>query len=74
MSNKGWKRKREAVAFELNPPRCINCTHYEPPMFGVPGKVAYLPARCEQGGFTVLPHSICDQWTGRAGETLEATP
>lgn len=74
MSSKPSTRaKRKAVGFEFNPPRCINCRYYQPPIYGVPGKTAYRAPKCEIGGFNVNPHSICDLWTGRNGDVLEAS-
>lgn len=71
MSKKLHRQRKAAVAFELNPPRCINCQNYEPPMHAVPGKTTYLPPRCGALSFAVKPSSICDIWTGRDGETIE---
>ncbi len=74
------KQRRLAInaqGFELNPPRCLNCRHYGPPMHGVPSTLltkpkAYRPRTCALGSFQVMPWSICDRWTGANGETLEA--
>lgn len=71
MSKKANRAKRAAVGFELNPASCVNCRHFDPPVYGVPGKHPYKPPMCEQMGLMVLPHSICDLWTGRDGERLE---
>ena len=65
------KGKRDAAGFELNPPRCINCNHFQPPAHAVPGKTQFRPSRCGSMGFSVKPHSICDRWEGQGGETLE---
>lgn len=71
MSKKENRAKRAAVGFELNPARCINCQHFDPPIHGVPGKSQYKPPLCGQMGLMVLPHSICDLWKGKDGETLK---
>lgn len=76
MSTAGLKRKRRAkkveMGFELNPPRCLNCQHFTPPRYGVPGKPGtWREPGCSLGGFMVLQWSICDQWRGINGETLE---
>lgn len=71
MSKAKTRARRQAVGFELNPARCCNCKHFSPPIHGVPAKRPYTFPTCAEMGFTVKPHSICDLWTGRDGETLE---
>lgn len=70
------RKKRKAAGFEFNPPRCVNCDHYDPPVHAVAGLTFYKPRECLKHGFTVETHSICDDWLGRSGETLtpEAEP
>lgn len=69
------RKARAAQGFELNPPRCLNCSHLQPPKFGVPGSpngggYQYTAMACKIGNFQVKAWSICDLWTGRDGETL----
>lgn len=71
MSKKEIRAKRAAVGFELNPARCTNCQHFSPSQHGVPGRWPYRAPTCGEMGFAVLPHSICDFWKGKDGETLK---
>jgi len=58
--------------YEDRPPRCLNCNHYSTPQHGTPDRKAFFqPAMCGLGGFPVRPFSICDQWTGSDGSTIE---
>ena len=76
MSTASLKKRRRlaraAQGFEHNPPRCINCEHYRPPVHAVPKKTVYREPFCNFGHFEVTPHSICDEWLGKDGETLLA--
>jgi hypothetical protein len=70
------KEARKLQGFELSPARCLNCARFDPPRHGVPpmdGRPgqAYKPPQCGLGGFQVKPSSICDEWQGKGGETLE---
>jgi hypothetical protein len=70
------KKARKLQGFEMHPPRCTNCKHYVPPVHGRPEcaefkKTQYEPPRCGLGWFIVHPHSVCDQWTGKEGDTLQ---
>lgn len=70
------KEARKAQGFEMAPARCLNCTRFDPPRHGVPPigdrpAVPYKPPLCGIGGFEVRPSSICDEWVGKGGETLE---
>jgi hypothetical protein len=68
------RSSRAHQGFEFNPPRCMNCEHFKPPVHGVPvpgKKKQYRPPSCGLGGFLVEAHSICNKWIGRDGETLE---
>ena len=73
MSKVGAKKKalRKEVDFEFNPPRCINCINFIPPVHGVPGRKFYRAPKCMLHDFEVKPHSICNIWSGRSGEVLE---
>ena len=73
MSKLGSKKKaeRKSVDFEYNPPRCCNCDHFKPPVFGVPGRKFYRAPSCKLHDFEVTPISICNTWLGRDGEVLE---
>lgn len=65
------KKAHAAFGFERNPPRCISCEHYKPPVHGVPGRSQHVPPRCGLGNFPVEAHSICDRWIGADGSTVE---
>lgn len=74
-----YRKKLRATAikqqgFELNPPRCLNCQHFSPPVHGVNlvnKKTSYRPPSCRLGKFAVKSSSICDKWLGTDGEKLE---
>jgi hypothetical protein len=65
------KQKRRQQGYERHPARCINCKHYSPPVYAVPGIHPYKNARCEYGDFATWHDAICDVWTGQNGETVE---
>jgi hypothetical protein len=76
LSKAETKAARVAQGFEMYPARCLNCQRFEPPMHGVPPRddkpgIPYVAPRCGLGGFFVASTSICDQWLGKRGETLE---
>lgn len=70
------KAAKRAQGFERSPPRCLTCNAYVPPTHGRPTAnglpaVAYEPPRCGLGWFAVDPSSICNEWTGSDGSTLD---
>lgn len=74
-----YREARKAQGFEYSPARCLNCQRFEPAIHGVPPigerpAVPYKPPRCGLGGFEVRTSSICDEWLGKNGETLEGEP
>lgn len=73
MSKIGQTKKahKKVVDFEMNPPRCTNCSNFNPPKYGVPNKKFYRAPQCKLHDFEVRPHSICDSWVGISGEVLE---
>lgn len=66
-------RYKALVEFDLNPPRCGNCEHFTPPVYGVPGITQYQQPSCRQADFLVKPHSLCNDWVSADGITLEQT-
>jgi hypothetical protein len=76
-TKKRQKMRRDSqrnMGFEWNPPRCLSCKYFRPAAHGVPlpgqRQKPYRHAACGLGHFDVEPHSICDRWRGRNGDTL----
>lgn len=64
------QKKREAMGYDPDPPRCATCKALVPALLAVPGKAVYRPAHCNVLGFPIKLHGICDCWTSKTGETL----
>lgn len=72
MSKRSNKKKRAAVCYEPNPPRCANCTHLQRAFtFSIDGQKHYQPARCVVLDIPTKAHAVCDVWQGTDGSTLE---
>lgn len=66
------RKKREALGYDADPPRCANCTHFQHAFLVTAGfQKVHQPARCGLIGFPTKIHAICDVWQGVDGSTLE---
>jgi hypothetical protein len=64
-------RLRKAVNYDTDIPRCQTCKHLRKPGSFLKNSLPVKsPALCKQHDFTVQLLSVCDNWTGRKGETL----
>lgn len=57
--------------FEKNPPICRNCRNNIKDPVPVKG-LGFVNRQCKIGGFKIKPYNICDYWTSKSGEKLEA--
>lgn len=71
------RKRRDAVGYDPDTPRCANCEHHRKPFWAAPVVTptetftVYQIARCSLGDFPNSPNGLCDKWTGLDGSTLK---
>ncbi len=61
---------KQRMGFEKNPALCKNCSHNVKDSKPVKG-LGFVNRYCRKGKFTIKLYSVCDNWVGKNGETLE---
>ena len=69
--NAQLEKLAQAVNYDKDAPRCINCKyHRKAGLPALPGVTVPHKPKCKQHGFQVHDNGCCDSWVGKNGDTL----
>lgn len=69
------KQLRRKWGYETDVPRCETCVQFVPARYYLRDSLPRpVPPMCKAAGFQVGANSVCDRWTGKAGDVLLSMP